>query len=146
MPRSFVNPAVCENLPIFSEIKFTFHESICELSGVNGKGTDVTSDDRIIFTLSLTKNHFKNSCAAAVRCTKNQRYEMGINSQWNWRRRGHRKHRTSDINTRTRTWCLAEFKILNKKGGNNSHTSEGSERSSELVAPRPKQLPHLGHQ
>ncbi len=61
MPRTVVNAAMGEYLPIFGEIKLTFHQSIGELARVNREGADISRDLFGIFFNALAEDHFKDA-------------------------------------------------------------------------------------
>jgi hypothetical protein len=56
-----VNAAMGEYLPIFGEIKLTFHKSVGELARVNREGADISRDLFGIFFDALAEDYFKDA-------------------------------------------------------------------------------------
>ena len=89
MPRSMIHSAMGENLAILGEIEFTLDEAIGELPWINRERTDVAGDLLGVFFHSFAKDHFENPRSTLVGSTVDERNEMGVNREWNWRRSRH---------------------------------------------------------
>ena len=85
MPRSMIHSAMGENLAILGEIELTFDEAIGELPWINCERADVAGDLLSIFFHSFAEDHFENPRAPLVGRTVDERNEMGVNREWNWR-------------------------------------------------------------
>lgn len=89
MPRSMIYSAMGENLAILGEIELTFDEAIGELPWINCERADVAGDLLSIFFHSFAEDHFENPRATLVGRAVDERNEMGVNREWNWRRCRH---------------------------------------------------------